>query len=124
MDFNLLKVFITLAEVASFTKAAKSLAQSKSSVSRQLASLEAELGVELFKRTTRTTSLTLEGEKLYKRIKPLLHRLDSELTQISSEQSSLSGKIRITASNDIARTYLAGLISRFSKAYPEVSLSL
>jgi LysR family transcriptional regulator for bpeEF and oprC len=59
MDYNLLKTFSKVSELGSFTQAAKVLNQSKSRVSRAIARLENELGVELVRRTTRKTSLRI-----------------------------------------------------------------
>ncbi|MFK7827120.1 MAG: LysR family transcriptional regulator [Oligoflexales bacterium] len=120
MDYNLLKIFIKVAELGSFTKAAKILNQPKSRVSRAITKLEAELEVELIRRTTRKTSLTDNGKEFFHSISPLLEALNSELAKVSSKQEEMSGVIRITASQDIGQTLVAQAISIFNAKYPLV----
>ena len=120
MDYNLLKIFIKVAELGSFTKAAKILHQPKSRVSRSITKLESELDVELIRRTTRKTSLTDNGKEFFQNISPLLAALNSELTKVSRKQQEMSGVIRITASQDIGQTLVAGAISSFNAKYPLV----
>ena len=65
MDLNLLTIFESVARGTSFSSAAKELGLPKSTVSRGIARLEAELGTQLLLRTTRQVSLTAEGTALY-----------------------------------------------------------
>lgn len=122
MDYNLLKVFSKVAELGSFTKAAKVLNQPKSRVSRAIARLENELDVQLIRRTTRKTSLTSSGEELYQNISPLLSGISNELIKVSNQQQEMSGEIRITASQDIGQTIVAKIISTYKEKYPHVHI--
>jgi DNA-binding transcriptional LysR family regulator len=121
VDYNLLKVFIKVAELGSFTKAADMLNQPKSRVSRAIARLENELDVQLIRRTTRKTSLTSSGQDFFKKIYPILNNINNELISISDQQQEMSGCIRITASQDMGQTLIAPLISKFNEKYPNVS---
>lgn len=122
IDYNLLKTFTKVAELGSFTKAAKYLNQPKSRVSRAIARLEDELGVQLIRRTTRKTSLTSIGQDFHQGIRPLLAGLDDQLTRISDSQDEMSGVIRISAPEDIAQTLVADTISNFSARFPNVEI--
>lgn len=120
MDYNLLKVFAKVAELGSFTQAAKILNYPKSRVSRAISRLENELGVQLIRRTTRKTSLTNSGKELFQNMSPLLKGLDAELTHVSNQHNDLSGIIRLTASQDIGQTLVTQSISAFNAKHPNV----
>lgn len=124
MNLNLLKTFIKVAEVGSFTKAAKKLNQPKSRVSRHIASLERELGIELIRRTTRQTSLTQEGRDFFQRISGLMRSLEDEISLTSDHKEELTGNIRITAPEDMARSILTRIISEFEAEFPKVSFEI
>ncbi|MDB9786532.1 LysR substrate-binding domain-containing protein [Bacteriovoracaceae bacterium] len=120
MDYNLLKTFSKVAELGSFTKAAKILNQPKSRVSRAISRLESQLNVQLIRRTTRKTSLTESGQSLYKKIYPLLNGINNELIKITDQQIEMSGTIRITTSEDIGQTLVTRIISAYQSKYPKV----
>ena len=79
MDYNLLKTFSKVAELGSFTQAAKALHQPKSRVSRAVSRLESQIGAQLLRRTTRKTSLTDAGRAFHHKIFPLLSSMDQEI---------------------------------------------
>lgn len=122
IDYNLLKTFTKVAELGSFTKAAKILNQPKSRVSRAISRLEAELDVQLIRRTTRKTTLTSSGQEFFKSIYPLLNGLNNEIIKVSDQQQEMSGVIRITASQDIGQALVSKVISTFTSKYPNVQL--
>src|SRR5260221_4265397 len=72
MDLNLLSLFPSVAETSSFSEAGRRLRLPRSSVSRQIAVLERDLGVRLFNRTTRHVALSTAGKAVYERIAPRL----------------------------------------------------
>ncbi|MDX2471158.1 MAG: LysR family transcriptional regulator [SAR324 cluster bacterium] len=120
MDYKLLIVFEKVAQLGSFTKAAHVLGQPKSRVSRAIAKLEDELGVQLLRRTTRKTSLTSIGEEFFQNIQPLLAKIEDELVKVSNFQDEMSGVIRITAPEDLGQTLVAQIISAYTAKYPGV----
>jgi len=124
MDYNLLKTFSKVSELGSFTKAAKVLNQSKSRVSRAIARLESELGVELVRRTTRKTSLTSVGQEFYEKITPHLNEINNELIRVSDKQEEMVGTIRITTADSFAQNTVAQLISEYSSKYPKVKFDM
>ena len=124
MDYNLLKTYSKVAELGSFTKAALELKQPKSRVSRAISRLEAELGVQLLRRTTRQTSLTTDGQQFFQKIKPLLNQLKEEINYLSSHQNEVTGVLRITAPEDMGETLVTEMISQFSKLYPKVEVQI
>lgn len=122
MNLNLIKTFNRVAKLGSFTKAAKSLNQPKSRVSRAISSLEEELGVQLIRRTTRQTNLTTAGKNFYNRTNFLIEQLEEEINLLTDSQEQITGKIRITAPDDVGQTILAKAIEAFSSQYPLVSI--
>lgn len=124
MDYNLLKTFIKVSELGSFTRAAAVLNQPKSRVSRAISRLETELGVELIRRTTRSSTLTAMGEELYKKVTPHLNAISEELVAISNKHDEVEGSIKITASDSFAQTFLVRIISEYNKKYPKVKFEM
>ena len=121
MNFNLLKTFIKVAEFESFTKAAHQLKQPKSRVSRSIMRLEEELKVELFKRTSRSTSLTKSGRALFQETKGLIYQLEKKVELFADESDEVAGVLSISAPIDFGGTILPNLISEFTELYPRVS---
>lgn len=124
IDFNLLRTFSKVAELGSFTQAAIVLNQPKSGVSRAIARLEGDLGVELVRRTTRKTSLTSEGLELYQKITPHLIEIQNELISIQDLQNEMVGTIRITTADSFAQNTLVPIISKYSAKYPNVRIEM
>ena len=124
MDYNLLKTFVKVSESGSFTKAADILNQPKSRISRSIARLENELGVELIRRSTRKSSLTSIGEEFYNKISPHLNAINNELIDVSDKQSEMIGTIRITTSDSFAQTLLTQIISEYNSKYPKVKFEM
>jgi DNA-binding transcriptional LysR family regulator len=120
MDLDLLALFVAVAESASFSAAAKKLGMPKSSVSRGVAALEAELGTQLLHRTTRHVSLSTAGTALYDRIAPLLGQIREAIGSLPEREEAPSGELRITAPNDVGAMFLAELIARFVARHPAV----
>lgn len=122
MDLNLLSLFVEVAKTASFTAAGAKLSLPRSSVSRSIAQLESDLGVQLFNRTTRKVSLSTAGTALYERIGPQLLELRSALGSLPEQEESPSGELLITAPTDIGVTFLPEAIAAFRLRYPAVTI--
>jgi len=124
MDLNLLTVFEAVARTASFSAAARELGMPKSSVSRAVARLEADLGVQLLFRTTRQVSLSEAGTVVYDRIAPLLRSVKGALGELPAREEEPKGTLRVTAPVDIGVLFLAEVVTRFTARYPGVSVDL
>jgi DNA-binding transcriptional LysR family regulator len=124
LDLNQIRTFVKIVQAGSFTKAAAVLRQPKSRVSRRLASLEKELGVQLIYRTTRQFQLTEMGRAYYERAQGLVEGLESLSNEMSETTSEVSGLIRITASDDMGVKYLPSILDEFSKQYPKIRFEL
>ncbi|HYG68007.1 MAG TPA: LysR substrate-binding domain-containing protein [Anaeromyxobacteraceae bacterium] len=124
MDLNLLTVFEAVARTSSFSAAARELGIPKSSASRGIGRLEAELGVQLLFRTTRQVSLTAAGTALFDRTAPLLQQMRSALGELPEREEQPSGALRVTAPGDFGVLFLAEVVHRYTARYPSVSVDL
>ncbi len=124
MDLNGLTLFEAVARTASFSAAAKELGLPKSTVSRGVARLEAELGTQLLFRTTRQVALSEAGTALYDRIAPLLRSVKSAIGELPEREEQPSGTLRVTAPVDLGVLFLADVVTRYTARYPQVSVDL
>jgi len=114
-------VFVSVADVGSFTAAAERLNLSSSAVSKSIARLEARLGARLFNRTTRRLSLTEAGQTFYRTCTTVLSDLEEVELVLASEQSEPHGKVRIDLPASYGRLHVLPLILAFVKQYPRLS---
>lgn len=118
-DLSLLDAFVAVATHKSFSKASEKLRLSLPNVSKKIQQLESELGVKLFHRTTRTVSLTTDGENFLSGATVLLS--DVETLQSSFTQNKeLSGEIRIACLPSFALRSLPEILISFQKEHPKV----
>ena len=117
-------IFTRVVEFHSFTQAAHSLGMQKSTVSRRIALLEERLGVRLLNRTTRSISLTAEGETYLVNAKRILGEIEEMERQVSSSRAEPKGLLRVNAPLGFGRTHVGPAVSSFAKRYPEVEVQL
>ena len=84
--------------------------------------LEHNLGVQLFQRTTRSVSLTDAGEQLLQRLAPLLNQMDEVLHDVSLSRQQQYGTLRISASDVVIGLLLDQVVPEFSARYPGIQL--
>lgn len=119
-----LKIFICVAQQASFAEAARQLDISAASVSRAVAALEAELGVQLLMRTTRSVRLTQEGEDFLARCQAGITEIESAYEIARSGQSGPRGTMTVTAPVMFGRLHVLPLIVALRRQYPELRVRL
>ena len=93
MDWDKLKIFHTVAEASSFTKASTILNLSQSAISRQIQSLESDLKVQLFERHARGLVLTENGEYLFSSAHEVISKLKDVESNFIGHKDKLSGKL-------------------------------
>ena len=111
-------VFVTVADLGSFTAAAERLNLTSSAVSKSVARLEGRLGVRLFTRTTRTLALTEAGTTFYKTCTSVLADLEEVEHTITAESNEPHGKVRIDLPASYGRMHVLPLILEFVRAHP------
>lgn len=119
-----LRAFMAVAEHRSFRRAADLLGITRSSLSHIMRGLEDRLGARLLHRTTRSVSLTETGERLLKRLDPLINGLDAALEDVVGEEGKLTGELRINGSEGAIRILLRNIVPEFLTRYPDVELDL
>ncbi len=124
MDLNLISVFQVVADAASFSAAATKLGVRRSSVSRSVAALERELGVQLFNRTTRSVALTTAGTALLAKVRPQLLALEEALGSLPEREEEPSGELKLTAPGDIGTIVLPEIVAGFTLRYPAVQVDV
>ncbi|MBC87147.1 MAG: hypothetical protein CL677_08185 [Bdellovibrionaceae bacterium] len=124
MDYNLLKIFVKVADCGSLTKASKVLNHPKSKISRDLVKLENELEQTLLIRTPRGITLTEQGFSLLQSTRSQLDALESSLQKLKSDPNNIKGNIKITAPEDLSQFILTRLITEFMDIYPDVTIEL
>lgn len=123
-DLNGMSVFVAVAETGSLTAAGKKLELPKSTVSRRLQAYESTLGATLFRRATRSISLTDAGKKHFDRVRFLIHEADEAINELSEQSLQPTGLIRISASLGIGERLLAPLVWEFLNSHPNVRIEM
>lgn len=118
--FQAISSFAKVVESGSFARAADRLGASVSAISRQVADLEAHLGVRLLNRTTRRLSLTESGRGFYERCVQLLADLEEAEEAVASTAVVPRGTLRLTASISFGSGYLAAAIAEFRELHPQL----
>lgn len=124
VDLNDLAVFQKVAAFRSFSAAARMLGLPKSSVSRAITRLEADLGNRLFQRSTRTVQLTLIGQALADRCAGGLAEIDEAISFAASMTETPRGLLRISAGIGFGINVLGAQLPDFLARYPDVQVSI
>jgi len=124
MDWDKLKIFHTVAEASSFTKAATVLNLSQSAISRQIQSLEHELKIKLFERHARGLVLTDNGKYLFQTAHEVIAKLKDVEATFSDEKDKLKGKLTVTTVVSFGTTWLTPRIKEFMDLHPEIEVEL
>ena len=119
---DLLRAFVSVAQLNSFTKAGEILGRSQPAVSLQIQRLEELIDEPLLTRNGKSLDLTDAGESLYDYASQILALNDLAISQIT--KSTISGRIRLGIPSEFATALLPKIVSRFAKAYPNVTLEV
>jgi DNA-binding transcriptional LysR family regulator len=121
-DTWLLRSFVAVVDSGGFTRAAKLLNSTQSTVSAQIQRLEEEAGRPLFVRSTRSVQLTSAGEGLLGYARTILRLNEDARLRLSGERHA--GRVRIGVSEDLTGNWLPKLLQRLSRQYPKVEVEL
>src|SRR5262249_8409934 len=124
MNLGHLRTFVAIVDTGGVHRAAARLHLSQPAVSRQIQSLESELGVPLFDRVGRRVQLTSEGEDLLRRGRRLLAEADSFAERAGALKKGETGILRIGATPQVIESTLADFLDRFRKLCPGVEVRL
>lgn len=118
------KVFITVADLKSFSAAAKVLNKSPSAVSKHIGMLENKLGVQLFNRTTRALTVTKAGEIFYACCQEVTQLTESTMTELSDMTKLPSGRLNMTWSSVLSSSKEVKALREFCKKYPDIKIDV
>lgn len=124
MQTSDLSLFIRIAETASITESAKQLGITTAAASTGLKRLEAQLGVQLFIRTTRQLRITTQGEQFLFHCRQALESLELGRLSAQAEHKRIGGQLRISASSDLGRNLLLPWLDDMMDAHPALSIDL
>ncbi len=119
-----LSIFARVAEMESFTAAARSLGLPKATASNAVQQLEARLATRLLHRTTRRVHLTHDGAAFYERCKDLLADADELDAMFQKSGEALAGRIRVDMSTRMARFTVIPVLPRFLAEHPALEIEL
>ena len=123
-DLNDIAVFVRVAQLESFSRAARALGMPVSTVSRKVTALEQKLGVTLLQRTTRKLSLTAQGRAYFMQCsEPLSQLFDAEQV-LTQTQRKPEGFLRISAPVVLGHEAFYAFLSSFLKTYPRIQVDL
>lgn len=123
-DLNLLRVFAEVVEAGSFTRAAGRLHMSKGAVSRQVTALEEALGARLLNRTTRTLSLTREGEAVLDHAKRAVESACFAAAAASELSGNVTGTLRLSAPISFTQAEFGRVLPEFMERYPDLTVEI
>lgn len=123
-QLDAMQIFVRVAELASYTRAAESLGMPKASVSTAVQQLESEFGTQLLHRTTRKVQMTLDGRACYERCKDLLADMDELRSMFQQGPQSLRGRLRVDMPTGVARNMIIPRLPQFLREHPLLQIEL
>lgn len=124
VDFGDISAFLAVAKAGGFRDAARSTGDSASRLSEAVRRLEAQLGVRLFNRTTRSVELTTVGRELAGRLTPAIAEVDLALDVVNGYRERIGGRLKLNVPVSAARLVLPDIVPPFLAAYPDVQLEI
>jgi len=124
MDFKQLEAFITVSKLRSFSKAANAIYLSQPTISSHISSLERELNIQLFDRTSKEVNLTPIGESFLQYANDIINIRNNAITDLSNFNNNITGILNISASTTPCNSLLPSLVSNFSELYSNVKFNI
>lgn len=124
VDLGDLNAFVAVARAKGFREGARMVGASASGLSEAVRRLEAQLGVRLLHRTTRSVSPTEAGERLLARLAPALSEVEAALDVVNTFRERPVGTLKLNVPMSAARLVLPSIVPRFLDAYPEIRLEV
>ena len=124
IDFELYRIFYTVANHQNITKASEELNISQPAISKSIKNLETQLGGKLFVRTTRGVTLTEEGKEFYNYIKQAIEYISNAENKFTELINLETGCIKIGISSTLTKEFLLPYLEKFHKLYPKIDIQI
>lgn len=124
MDFKQIEAFISVAKLKSFSKAANNIFLSQPTISSHISSLEKDLNVQLFDRTSKEVNLTPAGKSFLEYAIDIINIRNNAITHISCFNKNVCGKLSLLASTTACNSVVPKLILQFNSTYPETTFNV
>lgn len=124
INFELYRVFYTVAKVGNITKASQELLISQPAISKSIKKLEEELGGQLFIRTKRGVFLTEEGKEFYRYISLAMDFINNAENRFNDLIHLETGTIKIGISTTLTKKFLIPFLEKFHKEYPKIEIKI
>lgn len=124
IDLNETLIFVKVVELGSFTAAALTLGQPKTTVSRKVQELETRLGARLLHRTTRRLGVTEAGAVYFEHCRRIARELEQAESAVSQLQSGPRGWLRFSVPYMLGKGWISPLLGQFQAQYPEIRLDM
>lgn len=119
-----MRVFVRIAELGSFSRAAEMMSLPRATVSHTIKQLESRLGARLLQRTTRQVQITAEGEIYYQRCTQLLAEIEETDALFTHQRQQPEGNVRVDMPHTLAREIVIPALGEFYRRYPHIKLTL
>lgn len=121
-EIGVIRMFVRVVESGSFSAVAREAGVGQPAVSKQITALEAQLGAQLLRRTSRKLSLTEAGQDFYESAVRLIDDLDAAVSRVGRGQTVPSGLIRVTVAPVFGRLYIVPRLPAFFERYPGIMI--
>jgi LysR family transcriptional regulator, regulator for bpeEF and oprC len=123
-QFAAIQMFVRVVESGSFSAVARETGIGQPAVSKQITALEAHLGAQLLRRTSRSLSLTEAGQDFYESAVRLIDDLEAAESRVGRGQNAPYGLIRVTVAPVFGRLYIVPRLREFFARYPDIAVEL
>lgn len=124
LDVKSLELFVRIAALGAIGKAGAEVGLSRTAATQRIQALESDMGVQLFHRTTRTLSLTSDGETFLGHAKHILESVEEALSDAQGDPRAIGGELRIASSAAFGRQHIAPHLAEFLDEYPGITIQL
>lgn len=119
--FSSIECFVRSAEVGSFAEAARRLSLTPAAVGKNVARLEARMGVRLFQRSTRRLTLTEAGQRFLGEVASSFQTIQYAVANLASAEGQPAGTLKVSMGTVFGRLYIVPLLADFLQRYPAIS---
>lgn len=124
MDTNGVRLFVFAADMLNISAAGHRLGLTPSVASARLSKLELQVGADLFHRSTRKVTLSIEGAEFLPYAREMIAQEEAALAALGKGNPNVSGTLRFAASSTFSQQFIAPILSEFLERYPEVNIEL